>query len=73
MSKGKTIAEAMAKGGGRGKLSLGEQKLGSAIPGASKYLDMLSCSCAEGRVRPWEFKYRNFEAVRKGHEKANYR
>lgn len=67
------IAEVMAKGGGRGKLSLEERKLVSAIPGASKYLDILSrlpCSYAEGKVRPWEFKQGNSETARKHHEKA---
>jgi len=66
----------MTKGGGGGKLSLGERKLVSAIPGASEYLDLLSklsCAYAKGKVRPWEFKQGNFEAIRNGHEKANYR
>lgn len=61
---------------GRGKSRLGERKPGSTIPGTSKYLvilSRLSCVYAEGKVRPWEFEKRNFEADRKGHEKANYR
>lgn len=74
MSKEK-FAEVMTRGG-MGKSNEGERKPGSTIPGTSKYLvilSRLSSSYAEGRVRPWEFKQGNFEAVRKGHEKVNYR
>lgn len=59
MSKEKKIAKVTVKEGGRGKLSLEERKLVSAIPETSKYLGILSklsCSYAEGRVRPWEIK-----------------